>query len=78
MERLLTPRNVGLVAAGLAVASLTGYDIHRSIRANDAPPSDKQVAALLAHVDSARDGQARAIVEGGRPRGGGFGADAGR
>ena len=38
----------------LLVIVVTSYDIHRSIKGNDQPPTERQVAALVTQVDKSR------------------------
>lgn len=38
----------------LLVLAVTTYDIHRSIEANQNPPTEEQVAALAAQIEDAK------------------------
>lgn len=45
---------IGIAGAVLLVLGTTTYDIHRSIKSNERPPSDAQMAALAAYVEELR------------------------
>ncbi|KAG0460654.1 hypothetical protein HPP92_020951 [Vanilla planifolia] len=48
------PRQIALLAAGFLFLGATTYDVHRSIKYNEKPPSKEQVEALQAYLDSKR------------------------
>nr|BAK05462.1 predicted protein [Hordeum vulgare subsp. vulgare] len=52
LGRHVSPRQIVLLAAGLVFFGATTYDVHRSIKNNDQPPTSEQVAALQAFIDS--------------------------
>ena len=43
-----------LLKCRLLVLGVTTYDIHRSIEANQTPPTEEQVAALTAQIEESR------------------------
>ncbi|KAG0590712.1 hypothetical protein KC19_1G121600 [Ceratodon purpureus] len=45
---------LALGGAALLVLGVTTYDIHRSIEANQTPPTEEQVAALAAQIEESR------------------------
>lgn len=48
------PRQIILTGAGLLVVASTTYDVHRSIKYNEKPPTKEDMAALQAHIEAAR------------------------
>ncbi|WOL18195.1 hypothetical protein Cni_G26988 [Canna indica] len=48
------PRQVVLFACGLLVLGATTYDVHRSIKNNETPPSKDQIQALQDYLRSKR------------------------
>ncbi|KAF7074266.1 hypothetical protein CFC21_079164 [Triticum aestivum] len=52
LGRHVSPRQIALLAAGLVFFGATTYDVHRSIKNNDQPPTREQVAALQDFIDS--------------------------
>ncbi|KAF0905804.1 hypothetical protein E2562_008854 [Oryza meyeriana var. granulata] len=45
------PRQVALLAAGLVFLGATTYDVHRSIKNNEQPPTKEQMAVSYTHLD---------------------------
>lgn len=52
LGRHVSPGQIPLLAAGLVFLGATTYDVHRSIKNNDQPPTKEQVAALQEFIDS--------------------------
>nr|DAD48337.1 TPA_asm: hypothetical protein HUJ06_018274 [Nelumbo nucifera] len=48
------PRQIVLAASGLFFLASTTYDVHRSIKNNQTPPSNEQVQALEDYIRSIR------------------------
>ncbi|XP_020599843.1 uncharacterized protein LOC110039197 [Phalaenopsis equestris] len=48
------PRQIVLLASGLLFLCATTYDVHRSIKNNEKPPTKEQIDALQSYVDSKR------------------------
>ncbi|XAR58104.1 hypothetical protein NMG60_11026490 [Bertholletia excelsa] len=48
------PRQVVLFASGLLFLASTTYDVHRSIKNNETPPSEEQIKALEDYIRSVR------------------------
>ncbi|XXG60177.1 hypothetical protein AAC387_Pa04g2144 [Persea americana] len=46
------PRQIVLAASGLLFLASTTYDVHRSIKNNEKPPSKEQIQALQDYLDS--------------------------
>ncbi|PNT76292.1 hypothetical protein BRADI_1g46831v3 [Brachypodium distachyon] len=46
----VSPRQVALFAAGLVFFGATTYDVHRSIKNNDQPPTREQMEALQVYT----------------------------
>ncbi|OEL14519.1 hypothetical protein BAE44_0024461 [Dichanthelium oligosanthes] len=46
------PRQIALFAAGLLFFGATTYDVHRSIKNNEQPPTREQMEALQDYVNS--------------------------
>ncbi|KAL5726529.1 hypothetical protein ACHQM5_009567 [Ranunculus cassubicifolius] len=46
------PRQIILAATGLMFFAATTYDVHRSIKNNDTPPSKEQLEALEDYIRS--------------------------
>ncbi|KAG9133334.1 hypothetical protein Leryth_024332 [Lithospermum erythrorhizon] len=50
----ISPRQILLFASGVLFLTSTTYDIHRSIKNNDTPPSKEQMEALEDYLNSVR------------------------
>ncbi|KAH0448679.1 hypothetical protein IEQ34_022479 [Dendrobium chrysotoxum] len=48
------PRQIVLLASGLLFLAATTYDVHRSIKYNEKPPTKEQIDALQSYLDSKR------------------------
>ncbi|KAI3440101.1 WD_REPEATS_REGION domain-containing protein [Psidium guajava] len=48
------PRQIVLLSSGLLFLAATTYDVHRSIKNNQAPPSKEQLQALEDYLKSVR------------------------
>ncbi|KAL7134611.1 hypothetical protein ABFS83_11G039000 [Erythranthe nasuta] len=48
------PRQVILFASGVLFLATTTYDVNRSIKNNETPPSPEQLQALEDHINSLR------------------------
>ncbi|CAN6198860.1 unnamed protein product [Urochloa humidicola] len=46
------PRQIALFAAGLLFFGATTYDVHRSIKNNEQPPTREQMEALQDYINS--------------------------
>lgn len=46
------PRQVALLAAGVVFLGATTYDVHRSIKNNEQPPTKEQMEALQDYINS--------------------------
>ncbi|KAL2317317.1 hypothetical protein Fmac_031193 [Flemingia macrophylla] len=52
--KYVTSRQLILSATGLVLLASTTYDVHRSIKNNQTPPSQEQLQALQDYVNSHR------------------------
>ncbi|KAL3745940.1 hypothetical protein ACJRO7_014956 [Eucalyptus globulus] len=48
------PRQIVLFSSGLLFLAATTYDVHRSIKNNQTPPSKEQLQALEDYIKSVR------------------------
>ncbi|OAY57293.2 hypothetical protein MANES_02G081950v8 [Manihot esculenta] len=48
------PRQIALMASGVLFLASTTYDVHRSIKNNETPPTPQQIQALQHFIDSKR------------------------
>ncbi|WVZ61553.1 hypothetical protein U9M48_011410 [Paspalum notatum var. saurae] len=56
------PRQIILFAAGLLFFGATTYDVHRSIKNNEQPPTREQMEALQDYINSKKQrGRSRSI-----------------
>lgn len=53
-RRILPGARPALATAALLVLAVTSYDIHRSIKSNEIPPTEAQVEALTAQIEDAK------------------------
>ncbi|CAN6211343.1 unnamed protein product [Urochloa humidicola] len=51
-EAHVFPRQIALFAAGLLFFGATTYDVHRSIKNNEQPPTREQMEALQDYINS--------------------------
>ncbi|KVI03033.1 hypothetical protein Ccrd_018672 [Cynara cardunculus var. scolymus] len=54
LGKQIHPRQIILFAAGMLVIGSTSYDIHRSIKNNETPPSKEQIQAMEDYLASKR------------------------
>ncbi|EPS67586.1 hypothetical protein M569_07192, partial [Genlisea aurea] len=50
----ISGRQIAVFSAGVLFFAATTYDVHRSIKNNEAPPSPEQIQALEDYIDSVR------------------------
>lgn len=48
------PRQIVVLASGVVFLGSTTYDVHRSIKNNEAPPREEQIQALEDYLNSVR------------------------
>ncbi|GJM99500.1 hypothetical protein PR202_ga16604 [Eleusine coracana subsp. coracana] len=49
------PRQIAVFAAGLVFFGATTYDVHRSIKNNEQPPTREQMEALQDYINSRKN-----------------------
>ncbi|CAD5168355.1 unnamed protein product [Musa acuminata subsp. malaccensis] len=54
LKKHIFPRQVVVFACGLLVLGATTYDVHRTIKNNEEPPSREQIQALQDYLHSKR------------------------
>ncbi|CAA2980296.1 hypothetical protein MTR_5g076600, partial [Olea europaea subsp. europaea] len=52
--KYIYPRQIILFASGVLFLASTTYDVHRSIKNNETPPTEEQIQALEDYIRSVR------------------------
>ncbi|KAL7192738.1 hypothetical protein ACSBR2_024539 [Camellia fascicularis] len=54
LGKYVFPRQIILFGSGVMFLAATTYDVHRSIKNNETPPSKQQIQALEDYISSIR------------------------